>query len=129
LLAPVLGRRHTFREFLISRERHADLRGMDVVFCDSLATGMVRCKNKIHYRLVAPGCLDDLAAMARNRVRRFRKLLSEPNRVHTAESGSHGPDARARYDFRGRGRPRHTVTTGLALRRLSHTPGTGHHPR
>jgi hypothetical protein len=63
LLAPVLGRRHTFREFLISRERHADLRGMDVVFCDSLATGMVRCKNKIHYRLVAPGCLDDLAAV------------------------------------------------------------------
>jgi GntR family transcriptional regulator len=63
LLAPVLGRRHTFREFLISPERHTDLRGMDVVFCDSLAIGMVRCKNKIHYRLVAPSCLDDLAAV------------------------------------------------------------------
>ncbi len=63
LLAPVLGRRHTFRKFLLPLTGNADLRGMDIVFCDSLAMPMVRCNNKIHYRLVAPGCLDDLAAV------------------------------------------------------------------
>jgi len=63
LLAPVLGQRHTLREFLLSPKEPADLRGMDIALCDSLALPLVRCKRKIHYRLVASSCLDDLAAV------------------------------------------------------------------
>ncbi len=63
MLAPVIGRRHTFRKFLLPVKGQADLRGMDIVFCDSLAMPLVRCDNKIHYRLVAPNSLDDLAAV------------------------------------------------------------------
>ncbi|MFI5069369.1 MAG: GntR family transcriptional regulator [Terriglobales bacterium] len=63
LLAPVLGRRHTFRKVLLPLRGHADLRGLDIVFCDTLAMPMVRCNNKVHYRLVATGCLDDLDAV------------------------------------------------------------------
>ncbi len=63
LLAPVLGRRHTFKEFLLPSKGRADLGGMDIAFCDSLALPLVRSNNKIHYRLVAPSCLDDLAAV------------------------------------------------------------------
>jgi DNA-binding transcriptional regulator YhcF (GntR family) len=62
LLAPALGERHTFREFLLSRKGKADLRAVDVAFCDSLAMPVVRCRRKIHYRLIAPGCLEDLVA-------------------------------------------------------------------
>jgi len=60
LLALVVGQRHTFRGFLVSLNSEVDLRGMDVVFCDSLAMPVVRCRRKIHYRLIAPRCLEDL---------------------------------------------------------------------
>lgn len=62
LLAPALGQRHTLREFLFPLKDPADLQGFDVAFCDSLAMPAVRCRRKIHYRLIAPKCLDDLVA-------------------------------------------------------------------
>jgi DNA-binding transcriptional regulator YhcF (GntR family) len=58
---PAVGRRHTFREFLLSQGQNIELRGMDVAFCDSLAMPTVNCRRKIHYRLVDPSCLGDLA--------------------------------------------------------------------
>ena len=69
LLAPAIGRRHTFREFLLPRSERIELRGIDVAFCDSLAFPAVDCQRKIHYRLVAPTCLKDLAtAIERTRL-------------------------------------------------------------
>lgn len=62
LLALVVGERHTFREFLVSLQGRVNLRAMDVVFCDSLAMPVVRCGRKVHYRLIEPRCLEDLAA-------------------------------------------------------------------
>jgi hypothetical protein len=62
LFAPAIGRRHTFREFLIAQNQDIELRGIDVAFCDSLAMRTVSCRRKIHYRLVASSCFDDLAA-------------------------------------------------------------------
>jgi hypothetical protein len=62
LFAPAIGRQHTFREFLIVQDEGIELRGIDVAFCDSLAMHTVSCRRKIHYRLVAPSCFDDLAA-------------------------------------------------------------------
>jgi GntR family transcriptional regulator len=61
LLAPAIGRRHTFRESLLPQRGRIDLRGIDVVFCDSLAMSVVRCRHKIHYHLVAASCLEYLA--------------------------------------------------------------------
>jgi GntR family transcriptional regulator len=61
LFAPAIGRRHTFREFLLPQSKRIDLRGIDVAFCDSLAMRTVSCRRKIHYRLVAPSCFEDLA--------------------------------------------------------------------
>jgi GntR family transcriptional regulator len=61
LFAPAIGRRHTFREFLLPQGQHIELRGIDVAFCDSLAMPTVNCRRKIHYRLVDPSCFDDFA--------------------------------------------------------------------
>ena len=61
LFAPAIGRRHTFREFLLPQSERIELRGIDVAFCDSLAMHTVSCRRKIHYRLVAPSCFEDLA--------------------------------------------------------------------
>jgi len=61
LFAPAIGRRHTFREFLLIQNEPIELRGVDVAFCDSLAMATVSCRRKIHYRLVASSCFEDLA--------------------------------------------------------------------
>ena len=62
LLAQAIGRRHTFREFLSPQADHIDLRGIDVVFCDSIKVSSVRCRHKIRYHLVAASSLEDLAS-------------------------------------------------------------------
>ncbi len=61
LLAPLVGRRHTMNALLLSSDRRRTLDGFDVVFCDSVATSMVRCRRKVHYRLVSEECLEDIA--------------------------------------------------------------------
>ena len=61
LFAPAIGRRHTFREFLLPQSERIELRGIDVTFCDSLAMHTANCRRKIHYRLVALSCFEDLA--------------------------------------------------------------------
>jgi DNA-binding transcriptional regulator YhcF (GntR family) len=62
LLASAIGERHTLKEVLISPTGTIDLRGTDLVFCDSVAMAKVRCKKKIHYRLVALESMEALAA-------------------------------------------------------------------
>jgi len=62
LLAPAIGRKHTFREILISMKARADTGQYDVVFCDSIAFLSTRNKRKIHYQLVADNCLEHLRA-------------------------------------------------------------------
>lgn len=62
LLAPAIGRRHAFQEMLVTSNKRFDLRGVDVAFCDSLTIHLVASGHKVHYRLVAPDCLEHLAA-------------------------------------------------------------------
>ena len=64
LLAPVIGRRHSLRQFKVSGRRRLDLPAVDIALCDSLSLALVRCRRKIHYRLIAADCLSDLAAAA-----------------------------------------------------------------
>jgi DNA-binding transcriptional regulator YhcF (GntR family) len=61
LLAPVVGDRHTLQEVLFREDQHLDLLGVDLAFCDSLALDAVNCRRKVHYRLIATKCFEDLA--------------------------------------------------------------------
>jgi len=61
LLAPAVGRRHSYREFLLSRRGKLDLRGVDVAICDSLAMSVAAGTHKVHYRLLDLQCLEYLA--------------------------------------------------------------------
>ena len=61
VFAPAIGRKHTFQERLVKPGAHVDLNGVDMAFCDS-ATILTPMKGrKVHYRLVASECLDNLA--------------------------------------------------------------------
>jgi GntR family transcriptional regulator len=61
LLAPVVGRKHIMKMFLLSANRGGALDGMDIVFCDAVAMSLVRRGRKIQYRLIAKQCLEDIA--------------------------------------------------------------------
>jgi GntR family transcriptional regulator len=61
LLAPAVGRRHSYQEFLVSRKGKIDLRAVDVALCDSLAMPVVAGTRKVHYKLLQPQCLEYLA--------------------------------------------------------------------
>ena len=61
LLAPVTGRRHSLRTQLLTSGRGCDLRGADLVFCDSASMGLVTNRRKIQYRLISERRLDDIA--------------------------------------------------------------------
>jgi GntR family transcriptional regulator len=63
--APAIGRKHTFQAILFSRKGRTDLRSIDLAFCDSLAYNAVACRHKIHYQLVDPKCLEQLAMTLR----------------------------------------------------------------
>jgi DNA-binding transcriptional regulator YhcF (GntR family) len=61
LLAPAVGRRHSYREFLLSRRSKLDLGAIDLAICDSPAMSVATGKRKVHYRLLQPQCLEYLA--------------------------------------------------------------------
>jgi GntR family transcriptional regulator len=61
LLAPAVGRRHTFRDFLLPLDGRLELRAIDMAFCDSVTMAAVKCRRKIRYPLVDPKCLAHLA--------------------------------------------------------------------
>ena len=56
LFAPVIGRKHTFRAVLLSRKGRIDL-----AFCDSVTISAVNRRHKVHYLLLDPDCLEQLA--------------------------------------------------------------------
>jgi GntR family transcriptional regulator len=62
LLAPAIGRKHVFREIPVANDGQMKLDGVDLVFGDSIAIPLVICRRKIHYQLIPPSFLEDLAA-------------------------------------------------------------------
>jgi GntR family transcriptional regulator len=72
LFAAAIARKHTFKEFLLSPEEELELKGMDVVFCDSMTMPFVRSRNKILYQLLAPSCLEYLADSLKLKLRQDR---------------------------------------------------------
>ena len=61
VFAPALGRRHTLREFYLPMEKPSSLKAADVVFCDSIARRQIKAKNLVHYQLISPESLTQLA--------------------------------------------------------------------
>jgi DNA-binding transcriptional regulator YhcF (GntR family) len=70
LFAPAIGRKHTFRPILMRRVGRIDLRGIDLAFCDSFAISAVTCRNKVHYQLLDPDCLEHLVTTIEIRPRK-----------------------------------------------------------
>jgi GntR family transcriptional regulator len=62
LLAPAVGRRHSFKEVLVVQDAPISLGPADLVFCDTITMHMVRSRRKVHYRLVASDCLEHIGA-------------------------------------------------------------------
>jgi GntR family transcriptional regulator len=63
LLAPSIGREHTYQECLLSVDQEIDMRGADLVFCDSIALPLVSSKRKVLYPLVSADCLGELGTI------------------------------------------------------------------
>lgn len=61
VLAPVIGRRHSMREYFLPTENVRNLDGHDVVICDSITKTQIQSKNLVHYRLVSSGFVDQLS--------------------------------------------------------------------
>jgi hypothetical protein len=61
ILAPVIGDRHTLREYLLPSENLRGLEVTDLVLCDMIAHRRVRSRNLLPYRLVSPTCLKQLS--------------------------------------------------------------------
>lgn len=61
LLAPALGRLHTLREYFVPLEKPSTLASFSLVFCDSITRRQVKSKNLVHYQLISPDSLTQLA--------------------------------------------------------------------
>jgi GntR family transcriptional regulator len=66
VLAPLLGRRHTLREYFLPSEKPGDLSAFSIVICDSIARHSVKARNLVHYRLISPESLVHLARAVRS---------------------------------------------------------------
>jgi GntR family transcriptional regulator len=63
LLAPSIGREHTYQEIPVAADRHLELKAADLVFCDSIALSIVKCDRKVHYQLVSTDCMKELSTL------------------------------------------------------------------
>ena len=62
LLAPAIGMRHTFSKVFADPDAAIRLGSADLVFCDTVTYSRVHFRRKILYRLIAPECLELVAA-------------------------------------------------------------------
>jgi DNA-binding transcriptional regulator YhcF (GntR family) len=63
LLAPALGNIHTLREFFLPSEKPDALGTFALVFCDSVTRRKVKSKKLVHYGLISPNSLGQIARM------------------------------------------------------------------
>ena len=62
VLAPVVGQRHTIREYLLPAQSLGGLLATDLVLCDLIARRRVKARKLVQYRLVSPQCLKQLSS-------------------------------------------------------------------
>ncbi len=63
LLASSIGREHNYQELLLSADEEADMRGIDLLFCDSVVFPLLSCKRKVLYSLVSVDCMNELGTV------------------------------------------------------------------
>jgi hypothetical protein len=63
LLDPVIGQRHTLREYLLPLEKPRTLRPFSLVFCDSIAYCQFKGFNIVRYKLISAKSVEDLRNM------------------------------------------------------------------
>ena len=61
LVAPLVGREHTYQDRLLATDEQVDMRGADLVFCDSISLSLVSSNRKVHYQLLSADCLNELS--------------------------------------------------------------------
>jgi GntR family transcriptional regulator len=61
MFASAVGRRHTYREVLVTGKGRVDLAGVDLAFCDSVSIGRVEGVRKVAYLLVSAACMNQFA--------------------------------------------------------------------
>jgi len=61
LLAPAIGTRHQLQEVLLPGDNPPSPRATDLVFCDSIAKRSLRHSKLVHYQIVAPKSLEEIA--------------------------------------------------------------------
>lgn len=65
LLAPAIGRKHTFHEVLTVKGAPPNVSSIDLVFCDTITASLIRSPRKALYRLIEAHCLEHLATSLR----------------------------------------------------------------
>jgi DNA-binding transcriptional regulator YhcF (GntR family) len=61
VLASAIGTRHQLKEVLLPGDRPPAPRAIDLVFCDSIAKRSLRHSRLVHYQIVAPKSLEEIA--------------------------------------------------------------------
>jgi DNA-binding transcriptional regulator YhcF (GntR family) len=61
MFAAAVGRRHTYREILVTGKGRVNLAGVDLAFCDSVSFARVDCRKKVPYLLVSSACMKQFA--------------------------------------------------------------------
>ncbi len=66
VLAPVVGRRHSMREYLLVGHDPQDLGAPDILFCDAMVYRIMRAQGKktnvVPYQLISADCLADVSS-------------------------------------------------------------------
>jgi hypothetical protein len=69
LFAPAIGRRHALREYLLTEKRKAQLGAADLMFCDSVAYGVVRMQYRaatvIRHDVISRHCFEAIGSVLR----------------------------------------------------------------
>ncbi len=63
LIAPFIGREHTYQDLLVAADEPVEMRGADLVFCDSITWSLVSCNRKVLYRLVSADCVKEISML------------------------------------------------------------------
>jgi len=61
IIAPAIGKRHQLQEVLLPGDSPPSARATDLVFCDSIAKRTLRHPGLVHYQIVAPKSLEEIA--------------------------------------------------------------------
>ena len=70
VLTPVMGSRHSIREYLVTSPGTCDIGAADITFCDCIAQRALPARTKeslvVPYRLISPQCIEQIRSIMAN---------------------------------------------------------------